>query len=67
MNEAKGKDEEVEEDPEKEKQTTATLIDHPDIPLVDELLGLVRLLRGSGGRVRALEGLQTPPFGPVSL
>jgi len=67
VNEAKGKDEEVEEDPEKEKQATATLIDHPDIPLVDEPLGLVRLLRGSGGCVRALEGLQTPPFGPVSL
>lgn len=67
MNEAKGEDQEVEDDPDGEKQATTTLIDHPDTPLFEEFLGLVwPLLCGANG-VRPLEGLQTPPLGLVSL
>lgn len=67
MNEAKGKDQEVEEDPDGKKQATATLINHPDTPLVEQPLGFVCFPRGGAGRVRPLEGLQTPPLGLVSL
>jgi len=65
--EAKGEDQEVEEDPGEEKQATAALIDHPDTPLVENFLGLVWFSRGSSGSVCPLKGLQTPPLGLVSL
>lgn len=67
VNEAKGEDQEVEEDPDKEEQATATLVNHPNTPLVEEFLGLVWALGGGAGRIRALKGLQTPPLGLVSL
>lgn len=34
VNKAKGENQEVEEYPDREKQATATLVDHPDMPLV---------------------------------
>ena len=67
VDEAKGKDQEVEEDPDEEKQAAATFINHPDIPLVNEFLGLEWPLRGGARGVRPLKWLQTPPFGLVSL
>ena len=67
VDETKGENQEVKEDPDEEKQATATLIDHPDLPLLEESHRFVRSLRGGGGRVRALEGLQPPPLGLVSL
>ena len=67
MNEAKGEDQEVEDDPDGEKQATTTLIDHPDTPLFEEFLGLVWPLLCGANSVRPLKGLQTPPLGLVSL
>lgn len=67
VNEAKGEDQEVEEDPDEEEQATATLIDHPDLPLVEGFLGLGWPLWDGATRIRPLKGLQTPPLGPVSL
>ena len=67
MNEAKGEDQEVEENPEREKQATATLIDHPDTPLIDEFLGLIGPLWDGTNSIRALKRLQTPSLGLVSL
>jgi hypothetical protein len=67
VDEAKGEDQEVEEDPDEEKQAAATLINHPDAPFVKECLGLVWPLRSGTGSVCPLKGLQTPSFGLVSL
>ena len=67
MDEAKGEDQEMEEDPDEEKQAAATLIDHPDAPFVKECLGFVWPLRSGTGSVRSLKGLQTSSFGLVSL
>ena len=67
VHEAKGEHQEVEEDPEEEKQAAATLIDHPDAPPIQEFLGLEWPSWGSSGSVRPLKGLQTPPLGLVSL
>lgn len=67
VNEAKGEDQEVEKNPDSEKQATATIVDHPDAPFVDESLGLIRPLWGRTSRIRALKGLQTPSLGLVSL
>jgi len=67
VNETESEDQEVEEDPDREEQATTTLVNHPDIQLVGEFLGFVWLLEDSAGRVRPLKGLQTPPFGLVSL
>lgn len=67
VNEAQAKDEEVEENPDGEKQTTATFVNHPDLPLVDESLGLEWSLGSGIKRVNALKGLQTPSLGLVSL
>lgn len=67
VDEAKGEDQEVEKNPDREKQAAATLVNHPNLPLVDESLGLVRLPRGGASRVRPLKRLQTPPLSLVSL
>ena len=67
VHEAKGEDQEVEENPDEEKQATATLVDHPDTPFVEDFLGLVWPLLGGANCVRPLERLQTPPLGLVSL
>jgi hypothetical protein len=67
VNEAKCEDQEVKEDPDKEEQATATLVNHPDVPPVEECLGFAWSLGGGGSRIRPLEGLQTPPLGLVSL
>jgi len=67
VNEAKGEDQEVEEDPDEEEQASTTLIDHPDLPPAEEVLGLGWPLRGGAARIRPLKGLQTPPLGLVSL
>jgi hypothetical protein len=67
VDESQGEDEEVEEDPDEEKQTTATLINHPDIPPVEESLGLVRPPHSRTGGVGSLKRLQPPPLGLVSL
>lgn len=67
VNEAQAEDEEMKENPDEEKQTTTTLVDHPDIPFVEESVGLVRPLGSGTNGVRALKGLQTPPFGLVPL
>ena len=57
VHEAKGEDQEVEENPDEEKQATATLVDHPDAPFIEHFLGLVWPSRGSGGSVGPLKGL----------
>lgn len=67
VNEAQAEDEGVEENPAEEKQTTTTLVNHPDIPFVKNSSGLVRPLRSGTEGVCALKGLQTPPFGLVPL
>ena len=67
MNEAKGEDQEVEEDPDEKKQAAAALVDHPDAPLVASLLGLVWPFLGRTDGIRSLERLQPPPLGLVSL
>ena len=67
VHEAKGEDQEVEEDPDEEEQATAAIIDHPDTPFIEEPLGLVWTPRGGGGSVCPLKRLQTPPLSLVSL
>ena len=67
VNESQGKDKEVEEYPDEEKQTTATLVDHPDIPPVNETLGLVWPAWSRTCGVSPLKRLQTPPLRLVSL
>ena len=67
VNKPEAEDEEVKENPDEEKQTTTTLVDHPDVPFVQESVGLVRSLRSGTNGVGTLKGLQTPPFCFVPL
>ena len=67
VDKAQGKDEEVKEDPDEEKQTAATLVNHPDFPLFGERSRLERLGRGGRVGVNPLKWLQTPSLGLVSL
>lgn len=57
----------MEEDPDKEEQTTAALVNHPNIPPIGESVGLVWPPRRGTGGVGPLKWLQTPPLGLVSL
>lgn len=66
-NETQAENEEVEENPDKKEQTTTTLVYHPDIPPIQESGRLVRPFLSGTIDIRPLEGLQTPPFGLVSL
>jgi hypothetical protein len=65
--EPQGEDEEVKEDPDEEEQTAATLVNHPNIPPVDEPLGLVWHPRRRTGGFGPLKRLQTPPLCLVTL
>ena len=57
----------MEEDPDKEEQTTTALVNHPNIPPIDESLGLVWPPGRRTSGVGSLKRLQTPPLGLVSL
>lgn len=64
---AKDANEEVEEDPDGEKEALSTLVDHPEVPL---LLECSRFVGGHGlgsGHVGPLKSLETPALCLVAL
>ncbi len=64
---AKDGDEEVEEDPDGEKEALATFVDHPEVPFLLECFGLVGSYGLGGGCVGALEALEAPALRFVAL
>jgi hypothetical protein len=64
---AKEGDKEVKEDPDGEKKTLSTLIDHPVLPFLLECSGHVGSHGLGGGCGRPLEGLKTPTLCLVAL
>lgn len=67
MEEAKDGDEQVEEDPDAEKEVAAAVVDHPQIKLGLQGHGLRGRLVLGRGRVATLEALQLPSLGLHAL
>jgi hypothetical protein len=67
MQNAKDGNEEVEEDPDGEKEASATLVDHPKVPFLLECFGLVGSHGLGSGCVAPLEALETPALRLVAL
>lgn len=67
MQDAKDSNEEVEEDPDGEKEAPATLVDHPKVPFLLECFGLVGSHGLGSGCVAPLEALETPALRLVAL
>lgn len=67
MQHAEGGNEEVEEDPDGEKEASATLVDHPEVPFLLECFWLVGSDGLGGGCVAPLEALETPALRLVTL
>lgn len=57
----------MEEDPDGEKEASATLVDHPEVPFFLECFGLVGSDGLGSGCVAPLEALETPALRLVAL
>lgn len=66
VEEAEDSNEEVEEDEDDEEHLAATVVDHPHVPALAEVLGLERRLERRRGQT-ALQALQPTPLSLVAL